>query len=239
MPSERATRIAAAELAVDLFELAQAARVDLRHSAVRDRVLDAVRRALLADVVEVPRRTLPDPWRPAPGVEHRVSFAWWPLRDGEPLFSGPPRFWPSGRSTNRCFPDSDAGFTTIVVVWPTDSHGKLEKDRLIARDVHVRLWVMGPRIHDYLTRVDESFPFALHDIRMRWAGEGEFNGRGKKRIAVEPGTVMASPCADHVLKLCCGHGAFRDLSDRILAEAGEIGAGLDALAAKAAVISGG
>lgn len=226
---------------MDLFELAQAVGADLRQAAVRDRVLDAVRQALQGDVLGVQQRKLPESWRPAAGVEHRISFAWWPSRDGEPLFSGPPRFWPYGLARDWDSPDADVGpgFATIVVVWPTDSEGNLDKDRLIARDVHVRLWVIGLRIHDYLLRRNESFPFAQHDVSFRWAGVGEVTGRGKKRVAVEPGTVMAAPCRDHLLRLCCGHVAFRDLTDRILAEAREIGVGLDALAAKAAVISGG
>ena len=113
------------------------------------------------------------------GETYRVSFAWWPLKDGLPDFtSGTPRFTAakrffiqnvgyvldSGPEVARYAPGpSKLTVGTVLIVWPTNRKGEPDKSRLLT-DYDVKPWLFSTTIYDTLKTIHKEFPFAEKDL---------------------------------------------------------------------------
>jgi hypothetical protein len=118
------------------------------------------------------------------GRTYRVSFIWWKgLEDGKPDLDQPaPQF--AGGNTNFI---PDVGYVinkgpeynklagddaprmriaTVIVVWPTDAGGTVDKTALSRGEIDVLPWVMSGDKFTSLKLINKEFPFGLHDFTM-------------------------------------------------------------------------
>lgn len=121
-----------------------------------------------------------DRFKAKEGESYRVSFLWWPAKDGRlNLDAASPRFV----GANRLYIEN-VGYVvnhgpefeqlagapvkptvaTVIAVWPTDRKGTLDKARYAAGDVDVKAWVFARSTYEQLKRRNDEFPLGCHDM---------------------------------------------------------------------------
>lgn len=121
-----------------------------------------------------------DRFKAREGETYRISFAWWPMVGNMPnLDAESPRFIAAKRHFVQGVgyflskgPEYDkiAGgppktqIATVIVLWPTDRKGGLDKARFAQGDVDVKPWVFGPEKYEQLKRRHDEFAFGGHDL---------------------------------------------------------------------------
>jgi hypothetical protein len=116
------------------------------------------------------------------GETVRISFAWFPKGDDgkydlktNPKFRGANRVWVNGVGyvvANSPEIASITGATpkmsiaTVVVVWPTDKNGNIDKNRMKNGDCDVMPWVFSKRKYSELKALASEWPFGEHDLKL-------------------------------------------------------------------------
>ena len=116
------------------------------------------------------------------GETVRISFAWFPKNDqgnydltANPKFRGANRVWVNGVGyvvANSPEIASITGATpkmsiaTVVVVWPTDKNGNIDKNRMKNGDCDVMPWVFSKRKYSELKALASEWPFGEHDLKL-------------------------------------------------------------------------
>jgi hypothetical protein len=119
------------------------------------------------------------------GETYRVSFAWWPgIEDGEPDMSGDtPKFVGGKRhyipgvgyvlNKGPEYTKIAGGeqpkmaIATVVVCWPTDANGSLDKGRFASGDFDVKSWVFSQSKYNALQPINTEFPLGKHDLTIQ------------------------------------------------------------------------
>lgn len=116
------------------------------------------------------------------GETVRISFAWFPTNDNgdydlsaNPRFRGGNRIWVNGVGyVVASSPEvaKIAGATpkmtvaTVVVVWPTDKNGTIDKARMKNGECDVIPWVFSKRKYSELKAVASEWPLGEHDLKI-------------------------------------------------------------------------
>jgi hypothetical protein len=117
------------------------------------------------------------------GETYRVSFVWWegldtgkPELDAEtPKFIGCKRLYLAGvgyfqdkgpEYVKLAGSQSKFNIATIICVWPTDSHGALDKKRFADGDFKVQSWVFGQDKYRNIGQNHSEFPLGKHDLSL-------------------------------------------------------------------------
>jgi len=124
-------------------------------------------------------------WKAEGGNTYRLSFAWWPLdADGNPdlgavgegkapLFSGGLTNFIQGvgyvmntgaEYTTLAGERPRQRIATVIIIWPTDKKGALDKARLANGDFEVKPWVISSEKYKTLELLHHEFSFGEHDI---------------------------------------------------------------------------
>lgn len=148
------------------------------------------------------------PWKAEAGRSYRLSFAWFPISDGGMLemgqadsglapkfFGGPTNFIPGAGCVMNQGPEWTklAGepprtrIATVMVIWPVDSKGTLDKARIQAGDFEVVPWVISGDKYRNLEQLHREFPFNEHDITVNCT-DTQFQ------------KLTFSPCKDNLLR---------------------------------------
>jgi len=115
------------------------------------------------------------------GNTARISFIWWDGLDvGKPDFSAPaPKFIGApihyiptvGYVVNKgpeytkiAGSPPKTRIATLIIVWPTDKHGEVNKTRLMEGEAEVLPWVISGDKYKSLQQIHKEFPFGEHDI---------------------------------------------------------------------------
>lgn len=115
------------------------------------------------------------------GETYRLSFGLWFVKDGMPDFTtGSPRF-----SGARRFYIPGVGYildnkspelarlaggppkvtvATIVISWPLDRKGQIDKERFMVGDADVLPWVFSGVVYEKFKKQNAEWPFAKHDL---------------------------------------------------------------------------
>lgn len=119
------------------------------------------------------------------GRTYRVSFAWWKLKeDGTPDLDAPtPEFNKAPRNFGQGLgyvinqgPEYTKlfggeaprkGIGTVIVVWPTDRNGALDKARLGSGDFEVMPWVISEDKFEAIKPIHVEFPMGSHDLQCK------------------------------------------------------------------------
>jgi hypothetical protein len=89
------------------------------------------------------------------GRRYRISFAWWKgVEDGDLKMD-----------EDTCeFVGAPRNFGTIIVAWPLDSKGNLDKAAIAAGDVDVCPWIFSQQKYKNLEPIHKEFHFGEHDV---------------------------------------------------------------------------
>jgi hypothetical protein len=116
------------------------------------------------------------------GMRYRVSFPWWKgIEDGKPDFTlDGPEFIGAKRNyiqgvgyvlnkgpeyTKLANGESPrTAIATILVVWPMNSKGKLDKDAISNGDIDVCPWVFSQDKYRAIEPIHREFPLGAHDL---------------------------------------------------------------------------
>lgn len=116
------------------------------------------------------------------GETVRISFAWFPTNDNNeydltsnPRFRGGNRIWVNGVGYVVASSPEVAKITggtpkmtvaTVVVVWPTDKNGTIDKNRMKNGECDVIPWVFSKRKYSELKAVASEWPLGEHDLKI-------------------------------------------------------------------------
>jgi len=117
------------------------------------------------------------------GTTYRVSFAWWPgVEDGvlqldakTPRFAGCKRHYLAGvgyfinngpEYTKLAGSDPKDAIATVIVNWPLDSQGDLDKAAMAAGKVQVQPWVVSSDKYEQWKSIHKEFHFGEHDVKV-------------------------------------------------------------------------
>lgn len=119
------------------------------------------------------------------GESYRLSFIWWPgLEDGKPnLDASSPKFIGCKRfyiqnvgyfQDNPAYPElaklaggqSKQTVGTIVVQWPTDQNGKLDKNRFQSGDYQAKSWIFSADKYRIIASGHEEYPLGQVDLNV-------------------------------------------------------------------------
>lgn len=117
------------------------------------------------------------------GESYRLSIAWWPMReDGllnldakTPFFLGEKRlflagvgyFFDKGPEYIRLAggKESRPSVITVVIKWPANKRGVLDKARFAAGDYEVMPWIFAPRRYNEIKDLHEEWGLGHHDLK--------------------------------------------------------------------------
>jgi hypothetical protein len=158
------------------------------------------------------------------GKRYRLSFAWWETgEDGKPnLDADTPKFvgvkrlyvdgvgyfiyrGPEFSKLANAQPRTAIG--TIVVLWPTNAKGQLDKERLAENDVHALPWVFSQDKYEAFSPFHEEFHFGNHDMGAHCT-DSQFQ------------KMTFNPLKDGLLRKILDKGGA--LADQLLAEIAEV-----------------
>lgn len=122
-----------------------------------------------------------DRFKAKEGETYRISFVWWPtgpngkinLDAPSPKFIAAKRHFVQGAGYFLSKgPEWDrlAGATpktqiaTVIVIWPTNRKGELDKQRFAEGDVDVKPWIFGQDKYEQLKRRHNEFSFGSYDL---------------------------------------------------------------------------
>lgn len=161
-------------------------------------------------------------WSGETGRTARFSLVWWPgLENKEPKMEGNPVF--AAAQTHYI---QNVGYVinqgpeytklageaprqrvaTIIVVWPTDKAGTVDKSRLAAGEAEVMAWVFSGDKYKSLRRIHGEFPFHSHDITVE-CQDSKFQ------------KLVFSPCRESLLKMFMDNPKAKEMVDKIVEEA--------------------
>jgi len=118
------------------------------------------------------------------GNIYRASFIWWTgLEDGKPDFDGdapqfvgaPIHYIPTVGYVVNQGPEytkiagspAKTRIATVLVLWPTNKAGDVDKTKLMAGEAEVLPWVISGDKYKNLQQVHKEFPFGQHDITVK------------------------------------------------------------------------
>jgi hypothetical protein len=119
-------------------------------------------------------------WAGETGRTARFSFIWWEgSEDGKPELEGNPKFAAAQTHfintvgyvinqgpeyTKLAGAPPRQRVATVIIVWPTDKGGNVDKVRLAAGEAEVMAWVFSGDKYKNLKRIHGEFPLHSHDI---------------------------------------------------------------------------
>ena len=178
-------------------------------------------------------------WKGEEGRAYRFSFVWWPgVEQGKPDMGKidkpgePPTEPPSpnfvGAQTHFI---ENVGFVrnkgpeytaiaggvapkfriaTPVIIWPCDAKGVVDKAKLAAGDVEVKIWVFNSEKYDMLQKSHNEFPLGQHDITVTCV-EAKFQ------------KINITPCKNNLLRVLLENpGKGQPLLDKIFLATNQI-----------------
>ena len=171
------------------------------------------------------------PFKAEANRTYRVSFIWWKgLEDGKPdLNESAPRF--IGAPTNFI---QGAGYVvnkgpeftklaggeaprtriaSIIVVWPQDKNGGVDKTRLAAGEAEVYAWVISSDKYKSLEHINKEFPFGQHDFTMT-CSDATYQ------------KLTFTPCRDSLLRSLLENPKAASLSGALVTKAQTIASGI-------------
>jgi len=119
------------------------------------------------------------------GASYRVSFAWWPgIEDGDldldaqtPIFTGAQRnylpgvgyFLNHGPEYTKIAGNEPPRMAigTVLIVWPLDSQGNLDKAAMQKGEMQVKPWIFSQDKYDSFKPIHKEFPFGSHDMTIQ------------------------------------------------------------------------
>lgn len=166
-----------------------------------------------------------DRFKAKAGETYRISFVWWDTVGDRPnIDAKSPRFIMAKRHYIQGVgyflskgPEYDklAGgppksqIATVIVVWPTDRKGSLDKTRFQAGDVEVKPWIFGQDKYDQLKRRHEEFPFGSFDLSIVCTD-------------TQYQKMDLSPCRDNFFRKCLENDKLKFIADDIIAKTNTI-----------------
>lgn len=157
------------------------------------------------------------------GRAYRVSFAHWPLNeDGSlnldaptPEFTGAPRIFipgagfiinPTDEIVKLQADEPKLAVGTVLVVWPTDDKGMLDKTRFAGdKPFRVQPWVFSQDKYRALVPVHSEWPFGSHDIVIT-CSDTKFQ------------KMTFSSCKESLLRKILENPARQELADKLKTE---------------------
>jgi len=150
------------------------------------------------------------PFKAEAGRTYRISFIWWKgLDDGKPDLDTQAPFFV--RASTNYIPNvgyivnKGAEYTklaggeaprtriaSVIVVWPTDKSGIIDKSRLAAGDAEVQPWVFSGDKYKSLVQIHNEFPFSNHDFTAS-CSDANFQ------------KMTFTPCKDSLLRALMGN----------------------------------
>ncbi len=117
------------------------------------------------------------------GDKFRVSFAWWPgLEDGKPVLDSPsPRFLGGKRlylAGVGYFMDRGPEYVkiagspskmqigTVIIKWPTDSSGAIDKAKFASGDFKAMSWIISGDKYQNLKTTNSEWPLGSYDLNI-------------------------------------------------------------------------
>lgn len=116
------------------------------------------------------------------GKSYRASFAWWPIENGKlnldaptPEFVGGNRHYLEGvgyflnkgpEFTKLAGSPPKTSIGTILIIWPTDAKGELDKNRLANGEFEVMPWIFGGDKYRQLSNIHSEFSLGQHDVKI-------------------------------------------------------------------------
>lgn len=167
-----------------------------------------------------------DRFKAKEGENYRVSFVWWPMNaNGTPnLDAVSPRFIGAKRHylANVGYflskgPEYDkiaggppkAQIATVIVIWPTNRKGELDKARFAAGDVDVKPWVFGQDKYEQLKRRHDEFPFGQYDLSIACTD-------------TQYQKMDLSPCRENLFRKALESDKLKPLVDAIVGKVNQI-----------------
>jgi len=168
-----------------------------------------------------------------------MSFAWWPQdKDGRPdlgaagsgnapLFSGGQTNYIQGvgyilnqgaEFTKYAGEPPRQRIATVIIIWPTDKRGALDRTRLANGDFEVKPWIISSEKYKTLEQIHREFSFGEHDVTAKC----EENGTQYQKLAF-------SPCKDSLYRQLLESPKATVFVDQIRAEVAAITAGIQDL----------
>ena len=161
------------------------------------------------------------------GNTYRMSFIWWEGLDKGKLEMGdddnptPPKFVGApihfiegvGYVVNKGLEYTKiAGgppkmkIATLIVLWPTNKQGDVDKNRLLAGDAEVLPWVFSEDKYKNLKQIHKEFPFGDHDIT------ADCKDTQFQKLAL-------APCKENLLKKLLGSDKTKSMVADMIADA--------------------
>jgi len=165
------------------------------------------------------------------GKTYRVSFAWWTINeDGSmnldaptPEFVGAMRHYKEGvgyflnKGPEYTALAGDApkqAIGTVIIVWPTDSKGDLDKNRLANDDgIDVMPWIFSADKYKQFGQIHGEFPVGEHDVKINCTD-------------TQYQKMTFAPCKDSILRKLAENPKAKPIIDRILGKVSEIAGSL-------------
>jgi hypothetical protein len=115
------------------------------------------------------------------GEKYRISFAWWPGVEAEkpnldaptPKFIGAKRLYVQGvgyfldngpEYVKLAGGPSKQAVATVIIVWPTDSSGALDRAQFQSGHFKVFSWIFSADKYRLISSTHREFPLGMHDI---------------------------------------------------------------------------
>lgn len=168
-------------------------------------------------------------WVGETGRTARFSFVWWEgLETGSPKLEGNPKFLAAQTHymnnvgyvvnqgpeyTKLAGEPPRQRVATVIIVWPTDKMGNVDKVRLGAGEAGVMPWVFSGDKYKNLKRIHKEFPLHSHDITAQ-CDDSKFQ------------KLIFSPCRESLLQMFLGNEKAKDMMAKIITDAAAIVEGL-------------
>ncbi len=160
-------------------------------------------------------------WSGETGRTSRFSFIWWAgLEDGVLKVEGNPKFAVAQTHymPNVGFVINDGPeFTkmaggppkqrvaTVIIVWPTDKAGNVDKTRLAAGEAEAMSWVFSGDKYKNLKRIHGEFPFHSHDITVEC-----LDSKYQK--------LIFAPCRESLLLMLLKNPKAKEIVEKLVAD---------------------
>ena len=164
------------------------------------------------------------------GSTYRISFVWFDgLMDGKLNFGTPeapaaPKFLGAqvhyiagagyiinkGPEYTALAGDAPrARIGTVIIVWPTDKNGKLDKARLANNEDEVVRWIFSSDKYRSLQQIHDEFPLSQHDVTLSCTDSGFQK-------------MTFTPCKESLLKTLSGNPAAAEHVARLISQAAQV-----------------
>jgi hypothetical protein len=166
-------------------------------------------------------------WKAEGGRQYRVSFAWWNVVDGKfdlsaksPKFAGAQINYIPGAGyivnkgpeyTKIAGEPPKQRILTLLVLWPTDKKGQVDKARL-STDFEVVPWLFSGDKYNTLKQIHSEFSFGEHDLTITCTDTGFQK-------------MTFAPCKESLLKSIQASDKGKAVLDRIIGEVELLAAG--------------